>query len=121
MVVALTIIGIMIVFLVISLIISMNKEYKDNYEKKLAEYEFLDIIFNDLKKSKDCYITDIKIENDILYLDYWYYGNDSKEERLEKIKKIIKEDYDFYGPIIGVNIKDVDVKINKVDFIKESK
>jgi len=117
MVAALTIMGIIVLFLVISLIMSMNKEYEDNYKKRLAEYEFLDIVFNDLKKSRDCYITNIKIQNDILYLEYWYYGSDDKEQRLEKVKKIIKEDCDFYGPIIGVNIKDVDVNINKVNFV----
>jgi uncharacterized protein YbcI len=117
MIAALIIMAVTVLFLVISLIVNMNKEYKDNYRKKLAGYEFLDIVFNDLKKSKDCYITSMKIEDDILYLEYWYYGNDDKEQRLEKVKKIIKEDCDFYGPIIGVNIKDVDVNINKVNFV----
>jgi len=118
MIATLIIMAITVLFLVICLVMSIDEEYKSENEKKLREYEFMDLVFNDLKKSKDCYITDIKIEEDILYLEYWYYGEDSEEKRLEKVKNIVKEDYDFYGPIIGIKLKDIDVKIRRIDFVK---
>lgn len=99
---------------------SEDDEKVKRLEKEKNEYELIDLIFADLKKSNDdCYITDLRITNDVLYVEYWYYGEDSEEKRLEKVKKIVKENCDFDGTMMGINIKDINIKINRVDFVKE--
>lgn len=98
-----------------------NDEKVKRFKKEKNEYELINLIFTDLKKSNnDCYITDIKIINNDLYVEYLYYGEDSEEKRLEKVKKIIKENCDFYGSLLGIDIKDVKITISKLDFINET-
>lgn len=100
---------------------SEDDERVKRLEKEINEYELIDLIFVDLKKSNDdCCITDLRIINDVLYVEYWYYGKDSEEKRLEKVKKIVKENCDFYGPLLGIDIKDVKITISKLDFINET-
>lgn len=90
-------------------------------EKEINECELTDLIFVDLKKSNDdCYITDMRIINDVLYVEYWYYGEDSEEKRLEKVRKIVKGVCDFDGPLLGIDIRDVKITIKKLDFGNET-
>jgi DNA-directed RNA polymerase alpha subunit len=99
---------------------SIDKEYTDSFEKKIKENELMRVVFDDLKRSNDCYVTDLRIEDDVLYLNYWYYGKDSEEERLEKVRRIAKGVCDFDGTLMGVNIRDIKITIKKVDFTKEN-
>lgn len=100
---------------------SEDDERIKRLEKEINEYELIGLIFNDLKKSNDdCYITDMRIINDVLCVEYWYYGEDSEEKRLEKVKKIVKENCDFHGSLLGIDIRDVKITINKLDFINET-
>lgn len=100
---------------------SKDDEKVKRLEKERNEYELTDLIFADLKKSNDdCYITDLRIINDVLYVEYWYYGEDSEEKRLEKVKKIVKENCDFYGPLLSIDVKDMKISIERLDFINET-
>lgn len=100
---------------------SEDDEKVKRLEKEINEYELMDLIFNDLKKSNDdCYITDMRIINDVLYVEYWYYGEDSEEKRLEKVRRIIKGVCDFYGPLLSIDVKDMMIAIERLDFINET-
>lgn len=58
---------------------SKGDEKVKRFEKERNEYELTDLIFIDLKKSNnDCYITDLRITDDVLYVEYWYVKTSQK-------------------------------------------
>jgi hypothetical protein len=110
-----------ILLIVIYYVINMRDDGFEEGLRKLADkYYLIETIFNNLKKDGDCAISELQIENSVLTLEYWYNSDEPEEKRLDKVNKIIKENCDFYGPMLGIDIRDVKITIKKLDFINET-